>query len=162
MPPPQRNRFINWDLLLKDEWLPGQGRRMVDWSQAVREEPRLIWQTPQVRYMVYGLGILVGVWALMSVVSALEPAPPKGAQSRARTADIHVVCTNPECRHHFLIKREFGFDRFPVVCPRCKQKSGQRAVRCFSKGCGGKYVVPVESGGRLYCSQCGTDLGEAP
>ncbi|MHC4092136.1 MAG: hypothetical protein ACYSVY_18005 [Planctomycetota bacterium] len=162
MPPPERNRLITWYLLLKDEWLPAQRQRLADWSQAVREEPRLVWQTPQIRYTVYGLGGLAALWALLWALSLLQPAPPKGARPRANTANIHVVCSNPECKHHFVILRKFGFDNFPVACPRCEQEKGRRAMRCFSSTCDRKLVAPVESDSRLHCSECGADLGAAP
>ena len=162
MPPQQQNRLVAWYLLVKDEWLPGQWQRLVAWSAAARREPYLIWQTPQIRYAVYGLGALAGVWLLVWMATLLEPAPSQGVRSRAQTANFHVVCSNPQCKHHFVIVRKFGFKRFPVTCTRCDQKSCQRARRCFSPTCNRRFVIPITSEARLRCSECGADLGEAP
>jgi len=162
MPPPPPNRFIAWYLLVKDEWWPSQRQRLGDWFAAVREEPVLIWQTPQIRYTVYGLGALAGVMVLVWGTSLLEPVVPQGVQPRTRTANFHVVCSNPDCSHQFVIIRKFRFDDFPVACPQCEQETGRRAVRCGSPTCRRRYVAPIESDGRLHCSACGADLGEAP
>lgn len=161
MPLPSRSRVSEWFVLLKDEWLPSQWARLVAWGGAVREEPYLIWQTPTIRYGVYALGCLLGVWVLVWAASLLEPAPVKDARPRAQTANFHVVCTNPECGHHFMIAREFGFKKFPVECPKCQQRTGQRATRCNSAACRGRFVATIEIDGELRCSQCGAVLGPA-
>ncbi|MCP4249103.1 MAG: hypothetical protein GY778_18830 [bacterium] len=161
MPPPRQSRLIAWYLLLKDEWIPAQWRGLSAWGQAAREEPRLIWETPQVRYAVYGIGVLIGVGVLVWLASALGP-PQKDVQPRAKTADFHVICLDDDCGHHFLINRKFGFDRFPVTCPRCEGQTGHRAQRCHSRACAGRYVAPIESDGEFICASCGADLGRAP
>ena len=162
MPQTQRNRLIEWFALLKEEWLPSQRARMADWCEACREEPILIWRTPTIRYGVYGLGGLAGVWFLAWGMSLLEPAPVKDARPRADTANYHVVCGNPDCGHHFMITRKFGFNKFPVECVRCNQSSGRRATRCNSPACRGQYVAMLESDGEIRCGECGAVLGQAP
>ena len=161
MSAPRDNRLITWYLLLKDEWLPAQWTRLKDWFSAVRAEPHLFWQTPQVRYGGIAVGVLVAVWFLAGLARMLEPANAREMQPQATTATFHVLCTNPDCKHHFLVERKFGFDDFPVQCPRCKQKTGQHAVRCVSTLCGGKYVAPIEMDGELRCPECGAVLGSA-
>ncbi len=162
MPVPQRNRLVEWFVLVKDEWLPVQRARLGVWHEAVREEPYLIWQTPAIRYSVYGLGSLLAIWALAWVVSLLEPAPMKDARPRAKTASFDAVCTEANCGHHFIINRKFGFRKFPVECPECRQRTGQRATRCHSSACRGGFVAPIEADGELRCRECGTVLGPAP
>lgn len=162
MPPRDRNRLVSWYLLLKDEWLPAQRQRLGEWAQACREEPTLIWQTPQVRWTVIaavGLtAILVAAW----FIEWVAPGAPPSAGPLAKTATFHVVCTNPDCKQHFLIERRFNFDGFPVLCPRCHNKTAQRALRCSSAQCGGRHVAVAERGGRFICTECGADLGPAP
>lgn len=162
MPPPQRSRLVEWVMLLKDEWLPSQRARLVAWYEAVRAEPVLIWQTPTIRYGVYGLGGLLAVWLLVWALSLLEPPAPAEVRARARTANFHVVCTNPDCGNHFMIAREFGFKKFPVECPQCHQRTGQRAMRCNSRACRGRFVAIIEIDGELRCRECGAVLGPAP
>jgi hypothetical protein len=89
------------------------------------------------------------------LIGLMAPAVPEGAQPEAKTADFHVVCTNPDCGHHFLIHEKFGFHRFPVVCPACGQKTGAEARRCFSETCRGRWVAPREVNGKLQCPVCG-------
>lgn len=162
MPLSERNRLVTWYLLVKDEWLPTQRRRLEEWWSAVRAEPRLAWETPQVRYGVFGLGIVAAVLVVASLFNALTLPPPAAARPEATTANFHVVCSNPTCGHHFLIVGKFGFDDFPVNCPRCNQKTGQRALRCKSSVCQGRYVPTVEKDGQLHCRICDAPLGPAP
>lgn len=133
-----------------------QGRdlrqRFVDWLDVVRAEPALIWQTPTVRYVVYGF---VGLFVVMVATWLFTPAPPEGAKPEARTADFHVVCGNVRCEHHFVIRREFGFRKFPVPCPQCDQKTGMEARLCNSKTCRARWVVPERIDGGWRCPACG-------
>lgn len=162
MPAPERNRLNTWYVLIKEEWLPAQVTRVKAWISAAREEPALVWQTPQVRYAVMGVGALVAVWILIFLFSLLEPPGAKNAQPRAKTATFHVVCGNRDCGHHFLIERKFGFDDFPVECPKCGQETARHAMRCHSEDCGGRYVIAQEEDGQLRCAECGASLGPAP
>jgi hypothetical protein len=133
-------------------WLPTVRIRLVAWAEACREEPTLIWQTPAVRYTVYGLGGLLTVWMVGAFIGMFAPAD---AIPRARTADFHVVCTNPRCGHHFLINRKFGFDDFPVKCPRCAQITGAQAIRCNGGPRDGAWVAAsTDAEGRWYGPDC--------
>lgn len=154
MPPSDDNRLIYWFFLIKDEWLPSQRRRLGEWFTACRAEPSLIWQTPQVRYSVYGLGGLAAVLCVITLVHTITPPPPANARPRATTATFHVVCSEPECDHHFMVERKFSFKKFPLQCPKCQKQTGQSAMRCFSETCKGKYVLPKERDGKRYCSEC--------
>lgn len=162
MPAPQRSRIVEWFALVKDEWLPAQRANLTAWGEAVREEPQLIWQTPAIRYGVYGTASLLAVLILVWTVNLLEPAPVKGARPRAKTAAYDVVCSEPSCGHHFMIDRKFGFKRFPVECSKCRQRTGQRARRCNSPACSGGFVVPIEVDDQLRCPECDGVLGPAP
>lgn len=157
MPVQKESKIAEWIAALREGW-PGVRVRFDEWKDTVRENPALIWATPAVRYPVYGIGALLAVWALTWAVGQLQPpeaVPP------AETADFHVLCTNPECGHHFVINEEFDFDDFPVVCPKCKKKTGQRAVRCASQTCRGRWVVPEKRGDEYYCPYCAGYLGKA-
>lgn len=139
-------------------WRGNLRTRLGDWKDAVREEPVLIWQTTAIRYSVYAIAGCLGLSAILWGLSLFHPpqaAPP------AKTADFHVLCTNPSCGRHFVINRKFNFDDFPVPCPVCKQKTGQQAMRCSSKQCGGQWVVPKTTQDRLRCPICAEDLGKA-
>ena len=162
MPPPDRSRLIAWYLLIKDEWLPAQRQKLGEWWSAVREEPRLLWDTPQVVYGLIGLGGLVVILVAVSLLNAFTPPPPANARPEATTANFHVVCSRSECLHHFMIERNFGFDDFPVECPRCHHQTGQLALRCRSNTCGGRYVPTIEKDGQLHCRICDNALGPAP
>jgi hypothetical protein len=162
MPRRERSRLTEWLVLLREEWLPAQWAGLVNWFQAVREEPYLAWETPQVRYGFYGLVGVLGLSVLIWALSLLEPPTPREYRTRAETANYPCVCANTDCGHRFMITRKFGFDDYPVACPRCGQQTGQRAVRCHSPSCKGRYVAVVEIDGELRCTECGAVLGPAP
>ena len=129
-----------------------------EWLGAVREEPRLLWETSAVRYSTYGLGGLLIAWLAIYLLGLFVPPPPPGARAQATTADFHVICSRPECGHHFQIHRPFGFHNFPVECPACKQTTGVKALLCTSPTCVNRWVVPVEKEGRPFCSRCAAPL----
>lgn len=131
-------------------------QHLEDWLSAVREEPVLLWQTPAVRYSVYGLAAIVLMQVVLSVVGLLVPPPAADAQPMAKTADFHVLCSSAECGHHFVIHRKFGFSRFPVECPKCRQATGMAARRCSSGTCRGRWVVPRQVENQAQCPDCGS------
>ncbi|MHC4696437.1 MAG: hypothetical protein ACYTFA_06830 [Planctomycetota bacterium] len=151
------NRLAEWLLLFRKQ-APIVRRHFDDWVEEVREEPRLIWETPAVRYAIYGLVAVALAWGALRVANSIAPQPPPDAQRQAATADFHVVCSNQRCGHHFLIHKKFGFRKFPLVCPKCKQESGHRARRCNSPTCRGRWVAPERVGGMLKCPRCGDGL----
>lgn len=155
MPVYKESRFSEYLAAVK-AWGATARAHAVNWKEAVREEPALIWQTPAIRYSVYGVGAFLGLCTLLWGLSLFHP--PR-VEPPARTADFHVVCTNAACARHFVINRKFGFDDFPVLCPACQQKTGQQALRCASKACGGKWVVPKQQGDEYVCSRCAAVLG---
>lgn len=142
------------------EWLPTVRVRFNEWVEACREEPALVWQTPVVRYATYTLGGIVLAFTLLGVVDLFAPGGPEPVP-RARTADFHVVCSDPACGYHFVISRKFRFDSFPVQCPKCKQLTGQQARRCNSELCGGRWVAPQIVDGYFRCPHCHAVLGVA-
>jgi hypothetical protein len=154
MPQERPNRLVEWWLLLKRQ-TPLMRQYVADWFAAVREEPYLIWQTPAIRYAVYGVGGLMLVWIVTGIVSAMVPPPPAGAQPRATTADFHVLCTNPSCGEHFVINRKFGFKAFPVKCIKCGLNTGYAARKCNSSTCRGRWVVPFKEEAVHKCPHCG-------
>lgn len=129
-----------------------------EWLAAVREEPRLIWETTFVRYVTYFVGGLVIIWMVNFAIEMFTPPPPAGTRPQAVTADFHVICTEPTCGHHFVIHRPFGFHGFPVQCPACKKETGMSARRCTSPTCGGRWVAPIVQDGHATCPICGATL----
>ncbi len=154
------NRFAEW-LVLCSRQAPFMRRQFDDWVEDAREEPRLIWETPAVRYGAYGLVAIVLAWGALGLANSIAPPPPPDAGRLARTADFHVVCADQLCAHHFVIHKKFGFRKFPVVCPNCRQQSGLRARRCNSPACRGRWVAPVQVGDMLKCPRCGKQLAGA-
>jgi hypothetical protein len=157
MPPSNPNRFTTWYLIIKDEWLPGQKERLAAWFQAARQEPRLVWQTPQIRYGAIGVGAFAGLMILFSFLGSFS-SNSNVSRERARTADFMVICSDARCGYTFVINKKFSFDDFPVPCPKCHRESGMRAVRCWSKSCGGKHVAAREEEGQLVCPKCNAVL----
>ena len=151
------NRLAEWVVLLRRQW-PVVQRHGAEWLDACREDPRLIWQTAVIRYGVYGLGLLIGIWLLITVAHSIAPPLPVSATPEATTADFHVVCTDPNCGYHFVIHRPFGFSKFPVDCPRCERKTGEQARPCNSKTCQGRWIAPVDVDGKLTCPHCGAEI----
>jgi len=135
------SKVVEWYLALR-EHAPTLWEGFLNWLEAVRSEPALFWQTPAVRYVTYFVCGLVLVWGVRTGVWLVTPPPPDGARQVASSADFHVICANPYCGAHFVIRREFGFDDFPVTCPHCKQKTGFRAVPCTADDCTQQWVLP--------------------
>lgn len=148
------NRLAEW-LTLARKNAPLAREHFRDWMDAVREEPRLAWETPAIRYTVYTVGGLIAIWILTTAISWMAPPPPASARPAARTADFPVVCSNPDCGYQFVMNREFGFHDFPVACPRCTQRTGESARLCNSSACNRRWVAPVRRDDGLYCPNCG-------
>ncbi len=152
----RRNRLVEWYEVLRKQ-APVVREAVTDWITAVREEPRLLWETPAVRITTYVIGGLAFVWIAASLASSIVPPPPSGAKPIARTADFHVTCANPECHHHFVVHRPMGFRKFPIKCPDCNQEAGMRARRCNSDTCRGRWVPDRQSDGSTACPFCGDE-----
>lgn len=140
-------------------WLPSVRIRTAEWAEACRAEPALIWQTPAVRYATYVTLALLALWLLRVIIGA---ATPREVIERAETADFHVVCTNPDCGHHFVINRKFRFKSFPVVCPKCSQQKGVQAVRCVGGPRDGAWVAAERNErGELVGPDCAVPVESA-
>ncbi len=135
------NRLREWYLAFR-EHAPTLRQGFGDWLEAVRAEPVLLWQTPAVRYAVYSVVVVVLALSLRWGVSAMTPPPPTGAREVATSADFHVICAHPDCGKHFVIRRAFGFNGFPVSCPHCGQSEGLRAVSCTADDCTQRWMLP--------------------
>lgn len=152
-----RNRLVEWYQVLRKQ-VPIARQRVEDWGKAVRAEPRLAWETPALRYLVYGLAGLLLLWVVLGVAHSIAPPPPATARPQTTSADFHVVCANRQCGYHFVIHREFGFSKFPVVCPKCEQRTGMQARRCNSPTCRGRWVAPERVDGVLRCPHCAAEI----
>ena len=147
------SQFREWVNAIRGQ-IPILREHLENWIQAVRTEPRLLWETVALRYTVYVLAGMIAMWACLGVAHSI--APPLAADTApATTADFHVVCTRPECGHHWVINRELGFDDFPIVCPKCQNRTGAEARRCNSKQCGGRWVSPTWRDCVRVCPRCG-------
>ncbi len=151
------NRLAEWFTLVRKN-APLVRERFNEWVAAVREEPRLAWETPALRFGVYGICGLLLVWLASTIVGWAVPPLPPSAKPAATTADFHVVCGDPNCAHHFVIHREFGFDDFPVTCPQCKRETGISARRCNSPSCAGRWVAPKSAEQGSVCPYCGAAI----
>jgi len=154
----QPNRFVEWYLALK-EWVPTVWEGFLAWVEAVRAEPSLIWKTVAVRYAAYGVIGLMLLTIISSIPTWVVGPPPADAKPVAETADFYVICTNPLCREHFVVRRDKSFKKFPVMCPKCGQKTGVHAHKCWSDTCRGKWVAPVKIEKSLRCPECGHAIG---
>jgi len=151
------NRLAEW-LTLARQNAPAAKQHFADWWEAVREEPHLAWESYLVRYPVYALGGLVLVMIVSTAIKYITPPLPASAQPTASTADFRVVCTEPSCGHQFVINRAFGFNDFPVTCPKCRKLSGYAARPCYSATCNGRWVASVQRDGAWYCPICAAKL----
>ena len=136
------------------EWLPTVRPFLAERYAFARETPGLVWRLPEVRWSIIVLGVLLVVTLLRFSFGLFSLVPAGEIQRRATTGDFQVVCTNEQCKKHFVINRKFKFDDFPVECPTCKQETGQRALRCRSKTCRGQLVPTEIRGGDYVCRQC--------
>jgi len=151
------NRLAEWFMLVRKQ-TPIVREHFAAWLEAVRDEPRLAWETSAVRYAAYGLTGVVSVWLATTLIGWLTPPPPPSARPAATTADFHVMCSDSRCAHHFVIHRKFGFDDFPVECSQCKRATGVSARRCNSASCGGRWVAPTQTDQGLVCPLCASKL----
>ena len=148
-----RNRLVEWyGILCKQGIVVRHG--VAAWWEAAKEEPRLIWETPVIRYGTYGVCGFVLLWGTMWFATSIAPPPSANAKPAAVTADFHVVCSNPTCGHHFVVHRKMGFRKFPIVCSKCREKTGAKAHRCNSQECGGLWVSATEVDGVATCPLC--------
>lgn len=149
-----RSSFTEWFVLVRAN-LPIWKEQAADWIGTVRREPILLWETRSVRFLFFGILGLAGAWALAGGIGLFVPPLPAGARAPATTADFHAICQNEKCGRHFVIKRKFGFDDFPVQCLACQSESGEAAIPCPSRTCRGKWIVPIEqTDGTFTCPKC--------
>jgi len=153
------NRLLELVSLVRQS-LPIAREQAREWIGQVRSEPMRVWDVTAVRYAAYGLIGLFATWVLVFVVGLLTPPAPPGAREPARTADFRVVCSNPACGYNFVLRREFGFDKFPVICDRCKKQTGVLGRRCYSEKCQGRWVAPLDSELGLKCPACNSNFPE--
>lgn len=159
MPVDKESKFALLIGALK-EWVPTLRVHVGTWWEACRAEPILFWNTPAIRYGTYGLGGVLVVCFLSSVMGLFAPGGPEPLP-QARTADFHVICSNAACGAQFVIQRPFEFDDFPVTCRKCTQETGARAMRCFSASCKGKWVATQTVDDAYRCRTCNALLGRA-
>lgn len=148
------NRLMELVAVVRQGW-PAIREHAADVFAHVRADPARVWDVSAVRYAVYALVGLIVTWMLVFVVGLLTPPAPPGAREPARTADFRIVCSDPACGYNFVLRREFGFDKFPVVCDRCKKPAGVPGRRCYSESCQGRWVAPVKTESGQHCPTCG-------
>ncbi|MCH7701206.1 MAG: hypothetical protein IID37_05930 [Planctomycetes bacterium] len=137
------------------EWLPGVKPRALEWWETVRAEPGQIWASLAFRWGCLVAGGIVLLLIATTIAGWSERSTPSARGPAARTANFDVLCSDPNCAHHFVINRKFTFHKFPVECIKCQQPTGQRGRRCSSISCSGKLAIPVESELGPICDRCG-------
>ncbi len=147
------NRLVEW-LLIAREQAPVLRRQFLEWVENCKAEPYLIWETAVVRYGTYVFSALIVMWGCSFATNMLSTPLPPDAQAIASTGDFPVLCSDADCNQHFVIHRAFGFNDFPVTCPKCEQMSGYSARRCMSSTCGGQWVSPVKTDSASWCTNC--------
>lgn len=153
------NRLAEWLVAARQRW-PEFRKAAVDYCRQVRDEPHLLLETRWFRLTVVGGGLIVAAWCMALMARACSPVPPGATEVVAESADFHVVCSHIDCRHHFVVHRDFGFRRFPVPCPRCERESGARARQCHSATCRGRWVAPERDEGGIACPLCGARFSQ--
>ena len=85
MPVEKESKLGQWIAALREGW-PAIRAGVDEWTDAVRENPALIWATPAVRYTVYGLGGLLALWLVTWGVGQFQPpeAAPPAATAESR------------------------------------------------------------------------------
>ena len=148
------NRLVEWFEAARERW-PEVRQSIVDWIEDVRSEPQLLLESRTVRMTAAGIALVVAALLLSWMARSCSPIPPGATEVVAETADFHVVCRHEDCAYHFVVHRDFGFHRFPVGCPRCDRLTGERARRCFSASCRGRWVPPEQDDEERFCPRCG-------
>lgn len=156
---PNRDKWAEWRSLAI-QFREQTRVQFNDWVYACRDEPALIWQTPLVRFITYGVGGLVAILLLKFAMTLFLPGGDIEVAPRAKTAHFDVVCTDSNCGRHFKIERKFGFDDFPVRCYFCKHETGQLAARCNSDRCSGRLSPMKETDDGFVCRVCGQRIGD--
>lgn len=143
MPVDKESKVVAWLHALR-EYAPSVRVRAAEGWEHFRENPALIWQHPVTRY---GAVIVAGVAVILilrTVIGSLTPPLPEGAGEASNTAVFYVICNNPACAKHgqpTAIKRKHSFDRFPVKCTHCGQKTCHRAFRATSGPHKGEWLI---------------------
>lgn len=111
------------------EWYPTVPIRLNDWAQQVRAEPTLFFRTPAVQAVGAALGVVVAVLVVNGLIHTMTPVPTN-VLPPAQEAPFHLRCTNPDCGRTFIERLPIDFDRWPMRCPHCKQKTVYELRRC--------------------------------
>jgi DNA-directed RNA polymerase subunit RPC12/RpoP len=69
--------------------------------------------------------------------------------------DAMLMCANPECNNEFTMVLPLPFDKYPVVCPKCGQKTAYPVTSCGI--CGAHYPMNIEHP-LEKCPKCGVLL----
>src|SRR5437588_11813558 len=65
--------------------------------------------------------------------------------------DAVLICARPECMNEFTARIPVSFNKWPVACPKCDQKSGYPALTCPE--CEQKYPF-IASSPLENCPKC--------
>ena len=85
------NGLAEWLMLVRKQ-LPIVREHFAAWLEAVREEPRLAWETSAVRYAAYGLAGVVSVWLATTIIGWLTPPPPPSGPTGSAASTSSIPC----------------------------------------------------------------------
>jgi hypothetical protein len=145
VPVGKESKIAAWIHALR-EYAPSAKVQAVELGQRIRENPAQLWHSPVARYTAITLAGVMALLIIRLVVGALTPPLPKNAGEPSDTAIFYIMCSDPgcsKCGEPMAIQRKHDFDRFPVTCPACGKKTGQRAHKAKSGPHKGKWMMQL-------------------
>lgn len=89
--------------------------------------------------------LFAGFWFLRSGKGLLMP----------EKQEAPLMCARPECGVAFTALLPIPYEKWPVKCPKCGEKSGFPRSAC--RKCGASYALDVQAP-LEKCPKCGADL----
>ncbi len=87
----------------------------------------------QILIASFGIATLIGAGWLYSVVTPDDLEQPPGRVT------IAVECSKEECGYRGMTEIDIANEAFPVVCPRCQDRSCHKLWTC--RNCGTQFTV---------------------
>jgi hypothetical protein len=97
----------------------------------------------------FGLGLILAAVGLYYLLRPVELLDLTGKHPCV------VLCTNEECQYMGVLYLEIGSTEFPVVCPKCKQRSCHKVWECREPDCRERFLLRGPEPD-LRCPACGS------